>query len=97
MFGIVVNGFPAGHAGEECVHEDELRHFGRELRGVSVGDHEADVVANDFRFLHAERLGEIVDADCGAFHVEAVGGNVGIADAGQIRRDNGEALGERGE
>src|SRR2546423_9184175 len=40
--GIVVNGLPPTHAGEESVHQDELRHFRRELRGVSVGHHETD-------------------------------------------------------
>jgi len=41
--GDVVNGLPTIRAGEENIHKDEFRHFRRELRGVGVGDHEADV------------------------------------------------------
>jgi len=53
------------------------------LGGVGIGDHQADVVTDDASFFDAERLGERVDAGGGGFHVETVGGNAGIADAGR--------------
>src|ERR1700726_3783023 len=40
--GVVVNSFPSSHARKESIHQDEFRHFRRELRGIGVGNHEAD-------------------------------------------------------
>ena len=94
--GIVVDGFPTGHAGEEGIHQNKFRDFRRELRGVGVGDHQANVVPHNFSFLHAKRLNQIMNADGGALHVEAAGGNVGVSDAGKVWRDHGETLGQTG-
>lgn len=38
-----------------------------------------------------------MNADGGALQVEAVGGNVGVSDAGQVWRDHGETLGQSGD
>src|SRR5260370_40605284 len=45
--GIVVNSLPTTNARKESIHEDEFRHFRRELRDVGVGDHETDAVSDD--------------------------------------------------
>ena len=93
---VVVHGLPTIHAGEESIHQDKLRHFRRELRGVSVGYHEADVVSHNLSFLDAQRLSEVMDADGGALHIQTAGGDVRVSDAGQVWRDYGEALGQNG-
>ena len=90
---IVINGFPAGHAGEERIHQNEFRYFRGELRGVSIGDHQPDIVSHDLGPLHAERLRKIVNANGGALHIQAVRRNARVADAGEIGRNYGEALG----
>ncbi len=91
---VVVDGFPSGHAGEKGVHQDELRYLRRVLRRVGVGDHQTDVVPDDFRSSGRRARGEIVNACRGRLHVQAVGGNPRIADAGKIRRNHGEPFGE---
>ena len=53
-------------------------------------------MAYDFRLLNSEGFGEVVDADGGVLHVGAVGWGVGVSDAGEVRGDDGEALGEEG-
>src|SRR5487761_408085 len=94
--GAVVNGLPSSHARDESIHQDEFRHFRRELRGVGVGDHKADVVSHHLGLLHAEGLSEAMNADGGALHVQTVGRNVRVSDAGQVWCDYGEALRQDG-
>src|SRR5947207_7976266 len=81
--GIVVNGFPSFHAWEESIHQDKFCHFRWELRSVGVRDHEADVVSHDLSFLHAERLSEIMNADGCTLHVQTMGGDIRVSDAGR--------------
>src|SRR5204863_10163532 len=94
--GIVVNGFPSFHAWEESIHQDKFCHFRWELRSVGVRDHEADVVSHDLSFLHAERLSEIMNADGCTLHVQTMGGDIRVSDAGSVWCDYGEALGQHG-
>jgi hypothetical protein len=91
---IVVDRSPLPHAGEEGVHHDELRHLGGKLRGVGIGDHQADVMPHDRRLLDAQRADEAMDAAGSGLHVEPACGDRRIPDTGQIRRDHRELPGE---
>src|SRR5712664_4140197 len=73
---VVVDRFPLTYAGEKCIHHNKLFHFGRELRGVGIGDHEADVVPNHPGFLDAERPGKRMNADRRSLHVQTVRGDL---------------------
>src|ERR1700730_14691476 len=92
--GVIVDGLPTTDAWQERVHQNELSHFRGELSGIGVGDHQADVVPDDFSLLYAQRLREIVNADSRTLHVEAVARNVRVSDTGQVGRDYGEAPGQ---
>src|SRR6266436_10030073 len=80
--GVVVDRLPPRDAWQESIHQNEFRDFRRKLRGVGVGDHEADVVAHDLSFLHSERLSEIMNADGCTLHVQTMGGDIRVSDAG---------------
>lgn len=92
--GVVVDRPPSRDAREERVHQHELLDLGRELRGVRVGDHQPDVVADDARSLDAQGPGEGVNDDGRALHVEPRLRDPRVADPGQIRRDHPELPGE---
>ncbi len=47
---------------------------------------------NDFGFLEAERADQCVHADGGMRHIQTVGGDGGIADAGKIGCNHSESL-----
>jgi hypothetical protein len=87
---VVIRRLPSRNTGEESVHNDELLDFGGELRGIGIGHHEADVVPDNTGLCNADRLRERMNANGGCLHITAVLGNVGIADAGQVRRNDGE-------
>src|SRR5258706_13739434 len=61
--GVVVDALPTSHARKESIHQHKLRNLRRKLRGVGIGDHQANVVSHYLGFLHAQRLGEIMNAD----------------------------------
>jgi hypothetical protein len=81
---VVVHSLPAGNGGEKGIHHDELFGFRGKLLCVGIGDHQPDVVPDNSGFLHAQRSGKSVGADGGRLHVQAVSGNFGIADTGEI-------------
>ena len=52
--GVVINALPSGNAWEKRIHHYELFYFGRELRGVRIGDHQPDIVSDNSRLLNTE-------------------------------------------
>jgi len=86
--GVVVHILPSGHAGKKRVHYHQFLRLGRKLCGVSVGDHQPDVVADDPRSLDTQRFRERVDSDGSILHVQPVGRDRGIADSRQVGRDH---------
>src|SRR5260370_39473906 len=73
---VVVDRLPTLYAGKESIHQDELRHLGRKLCGVGVGNHETDVMSHDLGLLHAERLSTAVNTDGRILHAKTVGRGV---------------------
>ena len=51
---VVVDRLPALDAGQKGVHQDEPLDLRRELRGIGIGHHQPDVMADDPRFLDPE-------------------------------------------
>ena len=47
---------PVADAGQEGIHQNDAFHFPGVLRGVGVGDHQANVMTDDFDLVVAERL-----------------------------------------
>ena len=90
--GVVVDVSPVADPRKKRIHLYQLRGLGRELRGICVCDHQADVVADDARLRDAEGASEGVNANRGGFHVHSIGGNIRVADSGQIRDDQRESL-----
>src|ERR1700674_909842 len=86
--GIVVDRFPPTDAGEERIHHHKFFHFGRELRGVSISDHQADVVSYHPGFLNPKWAGKSMNSCRRSLHVQAVRGNRGISDSRQIWSDD---------
>ena len=63
--------FPITDAGQEGVHKHKALGLLRELRGVSVGDHQPDVVTNDARALESQRRNKRVNIHGHALFVVA--------------------------
>jgi len=57
--GSAAKSFPVADTGQEGVHDDEPVHVGRELRGVRIRHHEADIVSDDSRPVGSERLASV--------------------------------------
>src|ERR1700676_3262762 len=91
---VVVTRLPTLDAGKESIHQDELRHLGRKLRSIGVGNHETDVMSHDLGLLHSERLGKVMNTDGGILHVQTVGGDVRVSYPGQVWCDYGKPLGQ---
>src|ERR1700721_2529956 len=88
--GAVVNRLPALYAGKESIHQDELRHLGRKLCSVGIGNHETDVMSHDLGLLHAERLSKVMNTDGRSIHVKNGGKDVRVSYPGQAWRDYGK-------
>ena len=52
------DGLPLAHARQERIHERDALDLGRKLRGIGIGDHEPDIVADEPHAPVAERRGE---------------------------------------
>src|SRR5438445_4569412 len=61
--GVVVDVSPVADPRKKRIHLYQLRGLGRELRGICVCDHQADVVADDARLRDAEGASEGVNAN----------------------------------
>jgi hypothetical protein len=61
-------------AGQKCIHQRDALDLIGILRGVGVGHHQADVVADDANAIEAERGGKSVDILGHRFLVVAAGG-----------------------
>jgi hypothetical protein len=80
--------------GRKGVHEHHALGGLRELRGVGVGDHQPDVVADDAHAIEPEGRGQLVDVHRHVLLVIAgrrLGRSAGPA---QVGHDHGVALGE---
>ena len=85
---VVVDRLPARNSGQKHIHQHELLGLRRKLRGVRVGHHQPDVVTDDRGLFDAQRPDEVVDANGRARHVKSVGGDVGVTDPREIRRNH---------
>jgi hypothetical protein len=85
---VVICELPSGNTRKEGVHDNELLDFCGELRGIGVGNHEADVVANNTGVRNADRFRERMNANGRCLHVAAILGNIGIADAREVGGDD---------
>ncbi len=79
---------PVAHAGQERVHQRDAFHFVRVLRGVGVGHHQADIVADDIDLAVAECLDQGVNVLRHGLLVVARLRNRRPARAAQVRRDD---------
>src|ERR1700734_992927 len=61
--GIIVDILPPRYPGKKRIHDHQFLGFCRELRGVSVGDHESNVMADHLGFLNAQRFRKRMDTD----------------------------------
>src|SRR6516225_5904729 len=91
---IVIGKFPSWYTPKEGIHDNKLLHFRRELRGISVSDHQPNVVPDDSRFGNPQGFGERMHTDSSRLHVEPSLGNIGFADAGQVGSNYGELIRE---
>src|SRR2546423_14913437 len=69
---IVVNGLPSFHPRQKRIHHHELLCFCGELRGVSIRNHQSDVVSDNPCLLHTQRFCERVNADRRGLHIQTV-------------------------
>src|SRR3954471_10537821 len=81
--------FPIADTGQKSIHQHDAFGFLRELRGVSIRNHQSNIVTNNARAIKAERPYQIVNIHG---HVLLVVTGIGfrrIPHAPQIRRDDG--------
>ena len=88
---------PLADARQERIHQRDALDLGRKLRGIGIGDHEADIVAGEPHAPVAERRGERVDVLRHRLLVVALRRLGGLAEAAQIGRDHGVRLGQLGD
>ena len=51
---------PLAHSGQKGVHQSDAVHFVRILGGIGIGDHQSNIVADDY-LLVAQRSDQRVD------------------------------------
>ena len=86
---------PVADAGQERVHQHHPLGGLRELRGIGIGHHQPDVVADDADAIELERRRELVDVH-GHVPLVVSGGRLGRASgAAQVGHDDGVTLGEQ--
>ena len=86
---------PVADARQEGVHQHRARGRLRELGGIGIRDHQADVVTDNADAIESQRVGQLVDVDRERLLVVAglrLGGAAGPA---QVGHDDRVTLGER--
>jgi hypothetical protein len=89
---VVICKFPSRYTRKKSVHNDELLDFCGELSGIGVCNHQADVVPDNRGLRNADRFRERMNANGRRLNVAASLGNIGVADAWQVRGDYSESV-----
>jgi hypothetical protein len=83
---------PIANAREKSIHQDNPNYFGRVLRGVSVGDHQSDVVTDNSRAPKSERRCEGMNVLRHRLLVVAAIWFGRLTESAQVWRDNRSGL-----
>jgi hypothetical protein len=88
---------PVSDAGQKRIHQHDAVDLGGILRGISVSDHQPDIVASDAHALMSKRGGESMDVLRHCLLVVASSGFCGLSESAQIGRDDCVRLGKLGD